>query len=583
MFLGLLVAIGAVFTAGAYTGRWAVKNQTSARFREAFSSLLGAKPPSDDLAATGDWQPKNTDLVQIETSIVHLPNSDGWGGGIQPLDDGRIFYGTRTGEFGVIGNDGITTVLPFKIEMNLDALKHHPVFKLKNFNYNWVRVTDINLSRIGEGRYQLLVGHHYFEPKEQCMELRLSRAVINVKGSDIKLSEPFRTILTTKPCITFNSPEYEFAFEGHFSGGRIARLAGNQVLFTTGDHGWVGLRGYPAVSQDDNSTLGKVLLIDVATNDVSIYAKGLRNPQGLTIDSKGRIWETEQGPRGGDELNLIVKGENYGWPDSTYGTDYGPRPWPINVEQGRHFAGISPQFAWNPSIGVSNVIEVTSKEFPLWKGDLLVLSLVGQTIHRLRLEDTRIVYDEPINFQGDRLRDIVELKNGLIAVLTDHGTVLLLRNADRNDKAPYLDVNRQQPRTSDLSAQQRAVAIAGRYAGNEEVAAVSEQLSAAATRGEQVFKANCASCHSLDTASIVVGPSLMGVIGRKVGSSTEFAYSAALSGKREAWSSRHIVDFAVNPAGIYAGTSMTPIPLTTGLQRDLESYLDATAVSRSRK
>src|SRR5712671_1607214 len=296
VILALLFAVGVVFIVGAYAGRWAVKNQGSARLREALSSLFGAAPAATDLASTGEWQLKNTDLVQLETSIIHLPNSDGWGGGVQPLDDGRIFYANRTGEFGVIGTNGITTVLPFKVEMNLDALKNHPVAKLKNFNFAWVRVTDINLSPMGAGRYQLLVGHHYFEPKKQCMELRLSRAEISVKGTDITLSEPFRTIMTTKPCITFNHPEYEFAFEGHFSGGRIARLGGDQVLFTTGDHGWVGLRGYPAVSQDDSSTLGKVLLINIATKDVSIYAKGIRNPQGLAIDSTGRVWETEQGP-----------------------------------------------------------------------------------------------------------------------------------------------------------------------------------------------------------------------------------------------------------------------------------------------
>jgi cytochrome c2 len=463
--------------------------------------------------------------------------------------------------------------------MNLDALKRNPAFRLKNFNYSWVRVTDINLAQIRPGRYELLVGHHYFQPEAQCMELKLSRAVLRVAGNDISLSEPFQTVLTTKPCITFFSPDSEHVFEGHFSGGRIARLSTDQVLFSTGDHGWAGLRGYPAVSQEDDSTLGKVLLVNPSTKDVSIFAKGMRNPQGLAIDSHGRIWQTEQGPMGGDELNLVVKGQNYGWPESTYGTDYpgqgdGPRPWPLNAEQGRHSTGVKPQFAWNPSIGVSNLIEVTGNEFPLWKGDLLVLSLVGQSIHRLRLEGTRVVYDEPINFRSSRLRDIVELPNGYLAVLTDVGTLIFLRNSENHGHEPYLDAGHQQKRTIDMSEQERVAAVAGFHtAASQPKPNNSNHLSNAAAQGEQVFKKNCASCHSLDTDEGSVGPSLKNVVGRRVGS-TGFPYSSALLARRETWSGRHIADFVAHPNSIYAGTSMAPVSLAPELQMELAEYLD---------
>jgi cytochrome c2 len=572
--LGVVVALSAAFVAGAYFGRWAVKNQGRARFDAALQSVLARKSsPAPDV--NGEWLSKNTLLARIETSEIYLPNSDGWGGGIQPMDDGRIFYAANHGGFGVIGSDGITKVLPFNVEMNLDALKRHPVFQLKNFNYSsWVRVTDINLTRIRGDRYELLVGHHYFEPEGQCMDLRLSRAVLTATGTDVSLTEPFRTVLTTKPCITFNHPGYENAFEGHFSGGRIRRIDGDHVLFSTGDHGWVGVRGYPAVSQDDASTLGKILFVTVSTNQVAIFAKGIRNPQGLTIDSKGRIWETEQGPRGGDELNLIVRGQDYGWPENTYGTDYGPRPWPLNPEQGTHRTGVPPQFAWSPSIAVSNLVEVTANEFPLWKGDLLVASLAGQAIHRLRLEGTRVVYDEPISFEGHRLRDIIELPTGRLALLTDRPAVIVVRNSDAHRKAPFLDASRQQRRTADMSVEERAFAAAGRYAnGANSVAEVSAQLPAAAARGGLVFKTNCAACHSLDTEANDIGPNLKGVISRRVGS-IDFAYSDALAEKRDVWTGRRIVDFAVRPGDAYAGTSMKPVALTPDDQRDLESYLE---------
>jgi cytochrome c len=219
---------------------------------------------------------------------------------------------------------------------------------------------------------------------------------------------------------------------------------------------------------------------------------------------------------------------------------------------------------------------VTGNEFPLWKGDLLVASLAQQAIHRLRLEGTRVVYDEPIRFfELTRLRDIVELPTGRLALLTDEGTLILLRNSDAHSKTPYLDASKQQRRTADMSVDERNFTVAGRYAkGTETTAEVSERLPAAAARGELVFKANCAACHSLNSAQSDVGPSLKGVIGRRVGSA-DFAYSVALAGKPEAWTSRRIVDFAVNPGDIYDGTSMVPVSLTSDQRRDLESYLEA--------
>jgi cytochrome c2 len=579
-FLGAAGVAAAAFVGGLYVGRWVVRNHVRDQIEEALHEWRTGKANSADLEVTGEWVPKNTALVRLETTDIDLPNEgeDGWGGGIQPMEGGAILYATRTGEFKVIGTDGIVKPLPFKVDMNLDALKRHPVFKLKNFNFQWFRVTDINLKSMGAGRYELLVGHHYFEPKGQCVELRLSRAVIQTAGTDVSLAEPFRTVLTTKPCITFNLPGYADVFEGHFSGGRIVRMGADQVLFSTGDQGWVGLRGYPALAQDDNSTLGKVLLVNLSTNEVSIFAKGFRNPQGLTIDSMGRIWLTDQGPMGGDELNLIVKGQNYGWPNSTYGTDYGPRPWPMSVEQGRYDTGAKPDFVWNPSIATSNLIEVKGDEFPLWKGDLLVAALGGQAIHRLRLDGTRVIYDEPIKFEFNRFRDIVELPNGQIALLIDSGSIKLLRNADAHSKAPYLDSRSKQPRTIDMSVEERAVAVAGRYANPENAADVvqeaSTQLPADAARGELVFKRNCATCHSMDSATSLVGPSLKGVIGRQVGSAG-FAYSSGLMAKREVWTSESIVHFAVNPGRDYPGTIMPPVALAPDARRDLESYLEA--------
>lgn len=557
-----------MFIAGAFAGRWAGENDIVYRA----SQILSAWQSGERATDAGAWRLKETQLARLEYRDIALPNADGRGGGLEELSDGRLLYAVGHGGFGVIDTKGAARALDFSVDMNLTALQQHPVFKARNFSYFWVRVTDISLTPLGAGRYELLVGHHWFDAENQCMELWLSRGVINTRRPNITLERPFEQVMKAKPCITFYGPDYQHAFEGHFSGGRIVRLTAHQVLFSTGDHGWMGLRGYPALSTDPSMTLGKILKVDVATGAAHPYAIGIRNPQGLLRDREGRVWETEHGPRGGDELNQIVEGGDFGWPDNTYGTDYGPRPWTRNPAQGRHAGGIAPTFAWNPSIGVSNLVQASDRQFPLWAGDLLVTSLYGGSIHRLRLEGSRVVYDEPIHFEGYRLRDIIELSDGRLAILTDERKVILVRNGEENGGPAFLDPRRQQTRSEDMTQEERARAVAGYYAGSQPAAPPApEALSAAPMRGLAIFQEKCASCHTLTDAA-GAGPSLKGVVGRTVGA-TAFAYSDALAGRRERWTARRITAFAANPSGLYHGSVMPAAQLSSGDRRNLEQFL----------
>ena len=569
----LLLAVG---LAG---GHWIAQNRLVARISAFVTNRMGwAVGTTPDEKA---WHTKNTLLARLETSVVRLPGAEGWGGGLAVLDDDRILYATRTGGFGLVGADGAARTLPFRVDLNLAALERHPVYGAKNFKRSWFRVTGIDVFRRSPGRLELLVGHHWFDPDRQCVELRVSRASLRVEGDTLALADPPRTLFTAAPCITFYPEGYEWAFEGHFSGGRIVRLDARTVLFSTGDHGWVGLRGYPMLPQDDASRLGKILRIDVDTGAVTVVAKGVRNPQGLTRDRHGRIWETEHGPRGGDELNLIVEGGNYGWPYATYGTDYGPLPWPLNDVQGRHASGTPPRFAWAPSIGVSSLVEAKGSEFPLWDGDLLVTSLVGQSIRRLRLDGERVVYEELIPFEGQRLRDIARLSDGRLALLTDDGTLTLVRNADRGLGPPFLDARLQQRRTSEMSEAERRTATAWSAAPVPLANAGVSSRSLARATAAAAFERYCSPCHSVNAPVPSIGPTLYGVVGRGVGR-THHAYSSALSGRNERWTVARIIEFIQNPAAMYPGTTMAAVPMPTEDRRELERFLGMSSAVDSR-
>lgn len=146
----------------------------------------------------------------------------------------------------------------------------------------------------------------------------------------------------------------------------------------------------------------------------AIFSYGHRNPQGLAKHpGTGKIWEHEHGPRGGDEINIIQKGKNYGWPVITYGINYGGTK--ITDETSK--PGMEqPLHQWTPSIAPCGMTFVTSKRYPEWKNNLLVGSLVFQYLERLVIENNKVVYREKLLENAGRLRNVKQAPDGYIYV-----------------------------------------------------------------------------------------------------------------------------------------------------------------------
>ncbi|MEO1476225.1 MAG: PQQ-dependent sugar dehydrogenase, partial [Pseudomonadota bacterium] len=256
-------------------------------------------------------------------------------------------------------------------------------------------------------------------------------------------------------------------------------------------------------------------------------------------------------PQGGDELNELVFGADYGWPEVTYGFNYGypRRPWPLNPSQGRHDGTVEykkPTFVFMPSIAVTNLVEVTTPEFPYWQNDLLIGSLAAQTLFRLRLEGDRVVYNEAIEI-NERIRDILQLKDGRIAILTDTPHLILLRNGEKAEtpEAP-------------------STALANHtFTGLRDVQDAQNKFkphfSSASERGKALFQANCASCHEAAKRENHAGPHLVGVVGREIGSVSGFAYSERLASDRSKWDEESLISFLMNPSENFEGTYMSRV------------------------
>ena len=163
-----------------------------------------------------------------------------------------------------------------------------------------------------------------------------------------------------------------------------------------------------------------------------IYAYGLRDDQGMAIHPRtGRLWTSENGPRGGDEINMIESGRNYGFPAISYGHEYSGKP--INGDRTSSPGMQQPVYFWTPSVAPSGMTFYTGRLFPAWQGNLFVATLAGRHVARLVLEGERVVAEERLlTDMGTRMRDVRQGPDGALFVMTDGNDGRILRLVPRN-------------------------------------------------------------------------------------------------------------------------------------------------------
>jgi glucose/arabinose dehydrogenase len=217
-------------------------------------------------------------------------------------------------------------------------------------------------------------------------------------------------------------------------GGRIAFDADNHVYLTVGDRG-----SRDEVQRLDNY-LGKVYRLhddgsvpednpftSVANAVTATWSYGHRNPQGMAVHPEtGKLWAHEHGPKGGDELNLIIGGKNYGWPSITYGVNYsGTRITDQQAKEGME----QPVTYWVPSIAPCGMSFVNSDQFPAWRNNILVGSLKFAQVRRLELEGDKVVHEETLLDGIGRVRAIEQGPDGNIYIAVEGpGRIVRLSN-----------------------------------------------------------------------------------------------------------------------------------------------------------
>ena len=330
----------------------------------------------------------------------------------------------------------------------------------------------------------------------------------------------------------FETESVASSYTSQAGGGRVI-VVKDKIYFSTGYAEAPTIlngKSVPA-TQNPNSSLGKVFEVDLKTNKTHWVSMGHRNVQGLTV-SDGDLLATEQGPQGGDEINLIKEGKNYGWPYQTYGTEYGAYNFVPETPVPRGFESEEPIYAFVPAISISPIRTVTGFQ-PRWDGNLIVGSLKAQSLFRIVYKLGRVIVSEPI-WIGHRIRDIAQSPGNRIVLLTDDSYLIFLTVDD--------DALRGNKRDAGYNFEPKLQ--------------------------------RCLVCHQFEPSTpSSLAPSLAHVVGRRIGGDTFARYSSALQHAKGTWNIDNLSKFIANPQSVVPGNQMPNLGLSDSEASDIAKIL----------
>ena len=341
-----------------------------------------------------------TDLYKVR--IITLADGLEYPWGLAFLPDGRMLVTERPGRLRLVGRNGKTSKpvagVPEVIARGQGGLLD--VALDPDFNNN--RLIYLSYAEPGKGGGGTAVGRGRLEGEQLT-----------------HFSVIFRQVPKTDTRVHF--------------GSRLVFTRDSELFVTLGE------RGEAERAQDLTVHRGQVIrilpdgsiprdnpFVKLSDYRPEIWSHGHRNPQGAALHPEtGRLWTVEHGARGGDEINIPMKGRNYGWPVISYGRHYSG----LKIGEGTQKAGMEqPVYYWDPSIAPSGLTFYTGDRFPAWKGDLLVGALKGQMLVRLELGGEKIVNEERmLKDLKERIRDVRQGPDGFIYLLTDSSNGSILR------------------------------------------------------------------------------------------------------------------------------------------------------------
>ena len=350
---------------------------------------------------------KQTFRIEVVASGLDTP----WGEAFLP--DGRLLVTERSGHIRVIDKDGKLEPEPVKgtpapwvrQDGGYFDIAIHPDYKKNGWIY-------LSYSEIVPGYTGAIPGPG--APRTTPLPPSMTRVVrgrINADNEWVDQEDVYKApdSLYTPTIIHYGS---RFLFDGK---GHLFWTQGERGNMTNAQNLSVPLGKIHRINEDGSVPKDNPF-VNLAGADPTIWSYGHRNPEGLSIDPRtGLLWESEHGPTGGDEINIIEKGKDYGWGVASMGSQPG-------ITRQHAPMMVDPVTYYTPSIGPSGIAFNTGNRYPGWKNNLFVSALVGQKLLRLEVDGRKIVSQETLFDQFGRVRDVALGPDGLLYVLVQNPT-----------------------------------------------------------------------------------------------------------------------------------------------------------------
>ncbi len=366
------------------------------------AATIAALALSAAAAVQAKTYPSSAGPLAVDAIANHLENP--WS--LAFLPDGRMLVTERPGRMRIVGKDG-------KMSKPLAGVPDV-------WAHSQAGLMDVILDRHFAGNH--VIYFSYDEAYDGGARIAIARA---------KLDASAPRLTDVKVIFRQKGPPVG----GANTGCRIVQAANGDLYASQGDH-----FSDAKMAQTLDNDIGKIIRIRPDGSippdnpfvhkkgaQPEIWAYGVRNPEGLAFNpATGQLWEQEHGPKGGDEINVIEKGKNYGWPVVSFGVNYDGSP--VGTGKRHHAGMVDPVWHWTPSIAPSGMAFYTGDLFPQWKGNLFNGALKYMLLSRLELKGDKVVKEERLLRGLDqRIRDVRQGPDGALYLLTDETDGQILR------------------------------------------------------------------------------------------------------------------------------------------------------------
>ena len=269
-------------------------------------------------------------------------------------------------------------------------------------------INDIAVLSQSQSAANLLISYPRLGLQRDCVEVVVEN--VNYDRINQKINR-VKTWLVTKPCVPISAVQH--------TSGRFAVIDSKSAYVTIGDLGYTQIS-----NRKKRGDLGSIF--KVSSTSVSKFSQGHRNAQGILLYNGKDLLAAQHGPRGGDELNLIKAGSDYGWPFVTYGQPYGPGDYVRPTKTGTHAGFVEPLKYWVPSIAPTELVQLPKSGWGDWSNQLVLGTLREQVLVFMAI-DERFAVTNTVNVDiGERIRDLEVLSTGELVATTDSGKLLVI-------------------------------------------------------------------------------------------------------------------------------------------------------------